>query len=105
MTLLELAQHLGIALIIDADPELAYDAVGLRDASPNAQACERGVLVTYVAECTAYDICHEMAHLLTGFSDEGRTFRKQTALAAMLSDPEARRRATPGKGDDVVYRP
>ena len=95
MTLAELAKHLGIALIIDADPELAADAIGLRHASANAQACERGVLVTHISPSNAYGICHEMAHILTGYDDEVRTLGAQTALAAML-DGDEKLRATPG---------
>ena len=104
MTLTELADHLGIALIVDANPEAAEDCVGLSGASPQAQACDRGVLVTSIGPDTAYSICHEMAHLLTDCGDEARTFGAQTALAAML-DGDEKRRATPGSGDDVVYVP
>ncbi len=94
MTLTELAQHLGIALIIDGKPHAAHDAIGMTSASPYAQACERGVLAISIGPDTAFSICHEFAHLLTGYDDEARTLGAQTALAALLDEP-AKSRATP----------
>ncbi len=92
MTLEALAQHVGIELFV-GDPTTVADPLGVVGASPNAQACRRGVCAD--ESMHAYSVLHEMAHILVGFDKlHSEVFKRQAQLAAMLDEP-ARSKAMP----------
>ncbi len=82
-----LARRLGVDLFV-GDPATTAEPIGLVGASPNAQACQRGVCVTSLTPYCAYSICHELAHIVVGFPvlDENEVFRVQNVLASMLDE-------------------
>lgn len=88
MTLRQLARRLGIGLFV-GDPSTTIDPIGLVGASPDAQACRRGVCVRSLTPYSAYSACHELAHVIVGWPllDELEVFRVQNVLASMLDEP------------------
>ncbi len=93
MTLQELAWLVDVELFV-GDPATVADPLGVRGASPYAQACQRGVCaLSYSVDC-AYSVCHEIAHVMVGFEDEHAVLRCQTRLARLLDEPLCSRAST-----------
>ena len=99
MNLTLIAEKMGILLFEDSHPHQVPDALGKIGASPYAQACSRGVAVISLEDpVVCYSVCHEIAHLLEGYSNERKVFQRQKELALMLDEP-GRSKAMPASGD------
>lgn len=86
-----LARRCGVWLFV-GDPATVADPYGDVDASPEAQACKRGVCTLGLTPDCAYSVVHELAHILVGFGDEqwapeARVLDCHELLASMLVEP------------------